>query len=209
MSLKNALEWRYATKQFDPTKKVSETDFNELLALMRLTPSSFGLQPWKFIVVETPQLREKIKTIAWNQSQITQASHLIVLTRPSTLTPQDVDRYITSIAKTRNTPKENLSKYQDIILTFLSKMDDPQKKSWMEKQLYIAFGFLMMACAIKHIDACPIEGFAPPELDSLLDLPKRGLNAIALCAIGYRAQTDHHATAPKVRYPLSDIVITL
>lgn len=196
----NELEWRYATKKFNPSKKISETQFKELLETLRLAPSSFGLQPWKFIVVKDDALRQRIKTVAWNQSQVVDASHLIVLCVPKKIDEAYVKNFVAQIAKVRNLPIESLKSYEDMMLGFIKSHSEEWLSNWMKRQLYIAFGFLMYACAQVRIDSCPMEGFDPSEVDKLLKLSERGLESVALCPIGYRADDDSYASLKKVRF---------
>lgn len=208
MTIKQSLEWRYATKKFDANKKVSETDLEVLLQALRLSPSSFGLQPWKFIVVTNPDTRQKLKAASWNQTQITDASHLIVLARQTDMTEAHVSAYISDIAKKRNSTVESLEGYKQMMNGFIKAMSPDKKSEWMSRQVYIALGFLMAACAVHSIDACPMEGFDPKAYDDILNLESKGLSTVVLCPVGYRSADDKYASEVKVRYPLSQVVIT-
>ena len=205
----DALNFRYATKKFDSQKKVSDTDFADLLESLRLSPSSFGLQLWGFVVVQNNQLRKQIQDIAWNQEQITQASHLIVLCTRDQITDGDIASHISAVATARQVDEESLKGYKDMMHHFIFSQDQASQLSWMQRQVYIAFGFLMSACALKSIDTCPIEGFDAKKCDELLQLPSKKLASVALCAVGYRAQDDGYAAAKKVRYPLDNLVCYL
>jgi nitroreductase len=208
MTIKQSLEWRYATKQFDATKKVSDSDLEELLEALQLSPSSFGLQPWKFIVVTNPDTRAKLKAASWNQTQITDASHLIVLARQTDMTEAHVSAYISDIAKKRNSAEESLEGYKQMMNGFIKAMSLDKKSDWMSRQVYIALGVLLTTCAIKHIDACPMEGFDHNAYDDILNLKSKGLTSVVLCPVGYRSTKDHYDEEAKVRYPLSQLVIT-
>ncbi len=200
------LNWRYATKKFDSDKKISEIDLNELLEVLRISPSSFGLQPWKFIVVENKELREKIKIAAWNQSQVTDASHLIVLCAKKDITSKDITHYIEEIAKKRGISAESLKGFEDMMVGFRNNLDKEKTCEWSKKQVYLAEGFLLSACAMKKIDACPMEGFNPMEVNKILELENKELTSVLLCPIGYRANDDSTANYIKVRFDTKEII---
>ena len=203
----DALNWRYATKQFNITKKVSEKDLNELLESARLSASSFGLQPWKFVVVEDKKLREKLKGEGFGQPQITDASHLIVLCAVKNVDEKYIKKYIEQTAKVRGIPKESLKGYEDMLIGFAKQLNKEQMLNWTKKQTYIALGVLLSACALKKIDASPMEGFNPKKFDEILGLEKLGLSSAVLCAVGYRSEDDETQKYKKVRFDTKDIVI--
>lgn len=202
----NALEWRASIKVFNPEKKLSETQLNTLLTSLHLSASSFGLQPWKFLVITNPELRQKLRENSWNQTQVTDASHLIVLCRKTDITPSDVDTYIQHIATTRNTPAEALAGYAQMMKGYIANMDESQRASWMEKQVYIALGSLLTAAAVEKIDSCPLEGFDKNAYNTLLDLPRLGYSACVVCALGFRDATDTYGSAKKVRFPKETVI---
>lgn len=199
-----ALQWRYATKQFDPTKRISDADVHELTESLRLSASSFGLQPWKFIVVNDPALRAKIKEHAWNQSQVTDASHLIVLAARKDIRDEYIRKFITATAEARGTTIEALKGYEDMMLGTVRNMPPEAITAWNQRQVYIALGTLLLGAAQKGIDACPMEGFDPKKVDEVLGMTE--YTVTALCPVGYRAATDKYAGAAKVRFPASEIV---
>ncbi len=207
MTLTHSLHWRYATKQFDPNKKISDQDFSELLESLQMSPSSFGLQPWKFIIVTNPNIRQQLKTASWNQTQVTDASHLIVFARQTDMTDAHISAFIGEIAKTRHTSLESLESYQQMMVSFITKLSPEKRAAWMERQVYIALGFLLLSAATKQIDACPMEGFDPAQYDEILDLHSKGLTSVVVCPVGYRSQDDKYASEAKVRYPLSQLII--
>ncbi|HLD03003.1 MAG TPA: NAD(P)H-dependent oxidoreductase [Candidatus Nanoarchaeia archaeon] len=205
-SLNKDLEWRYATKKFNPDKKVSEEDFSDLLESLRLSASSYGLQPWKFIAIEDSELRKTLRKHAWDQPQVTDASSFIVLCAKDDVTPEYIKEYIRDIAKTRDIKEEALKGYEDMMLGSFSKKDPHARIEWAKKQVYIALGTLLAACAHKRIDACPMEGFDHEKFNEILDLKKQGLTATVCCAIGYRADDDANAKMKKVRFSMDKIV---
>lgn len=203
----DALQWRYATKKFDPSKKISETDLHELLEAARLAPSSYGLQPWGFVAVTDPALRKQLREHAWNQAQVEDASHLIVLCARTDVNEAFVKQYIETIVKTRNVPRESLKGGEDMILGFVKGETPESLVAWAQKQVYLALGILLESAALKRIDACPMEGFVPEKFNEVLGLKKHNLTATVLCTLGYRAADDHAAKHMKVRFPASDVVL--
>lgn len=201
------LNWRYATKLFDPTKKVSDQDFETILESLRLTASSFGTQPWKFVVVKNPDIREQLKKASWDQPQMTDASHLIVLCRINEITPAYIDKYVADKAKDLNEPIENSKGAKDMMIGFLNGKSTEEKTVWLRNQVYIALGNLLTTCASLNIDACPMEGLDAAKFDEILGLEKYGINTVVACPIGYRSENDKYATRKKFRFPKAELVI--
>lgn len=209
MEFLQKLNWRYATKGFDPAKKLSAEQVEGLLEALRLAPSSFGLQPWKFVLVENAELRAKLRASSWNQAQITDASHLIVLCRKDKLTQADVNAYIEATARTREQELASLDGFRDMMHGFLEAMDAEKAGIWSSKQVYIALGVLLSACAAADIDSCPMEGFDAAQYDEILDLPAKGLHAVVVCPVGFRSADDKYAMAKKVRYSKEELIVRL
>lgn len=208
-SLLESLQWRYATKKFDSEYQIPADLREALLQSLRLTPSSFGLQPWKFVVVENPALRQSLRPASHNQDQIVEASLLLVLCRPEEFGKEDVRRYVRSVAQTRRQPLDALLAYQQMMEAYVLHLTPEARAAWMEKQVYIALGNLLTSSALLGLDACPIEGISRDEYDRILGLPERGLRTLVVCALGRRASDDRYATAAKVRYTPEDLFITL
>lgn len=203
----NDLNWRYATKKFDPSKKIPDQQFNELLEALRLSPSSYGLQPWKFVVVKDPQVRNELKANAWNQPQITDADVLIVLCALKTMDEKYVKHFVQSISQTRGTPIEALAGYEQMMIGTLKGKSPDELSHWMKRQVYIALGVLMAECAQRKIDACPMEGFDSKKFDEILNLSQEGVESVVLCPVGYRDQDDQYAQLKKVRFDHKEIFI--
>jgi len=201
-----SLNWRYATKKFDTDKKVSESDVNDLIESLRLAPSSFGLQPWKFIIVTDRKIREQLKEHAYNQAQITDASHLIVLCVRTDVDEAHVDKFVESIAKTRGVSKESLNDYAQIMTGSVKSRSEHHVTEWSRRQVYIALGFLIFAASMKRIDSCPMEGFDSAKFDEILGLKKENLSSVVLCPVGYRSKDDGYAQAKKVRFSKNDVI---
>ncbi|MEZ5426117.1 MAG: NAD(P)H-dependent oxidoreductase [Pyrinomonadaceae bacterium] len=200
------LNWRYATKKFDPEKKVSDEDWEILEQALILAPSSFGLQPFKFLVVTDPEMKEKLRPAAWGQAQITDSSHLVVVTARKDMAENHVAEFIDRIVEVRGTPREMLADYENMIEGFRKKaVAGGWIGPWSQRQAYIALGFLLETAALLGIDACPMEGFEPDQFDQILGL--KDYTATALCAIGYRdADGDWLEPLPKVRFSKEKLI---
>ena len=203
------LNWRYATKQFDPAGTLSDDEIRLLDESLRLAPSSFGLQPWTFVVVNDPKLREQMVAHSWGQRQVADAARLYVLCRRATLTGADVTEYVHDVARTTGTPRESLSGYEKMMTGFVAKLSGDQLVEWSEKQVYIALGSLMTAAAAAGIDTCPMEGFERAKVDELLNLPAMGLRSVVMCPAGRRAATDKYAARKKVRWPREKVFLEI
>jgi len=202
------LEWRYATKKFDSTKKIPAADWDALERSLVLTPSSFGLQPWKFVVVTKPDVREKLVAASWNQRQILDASHVVVLAIQKDVGPTHVSRYVADVAKTRGVAVESLDGFKKMMLGFLARpRSEFDVNAWAALQCYIAIGTFMTAAAMMGIDTCPMEGIVPAQYDGILGLAPLGLATTVVCCAGYRAKDDAYASAKKVRFAREDVIV--
>lgn len=201
------LRWRYATKKFDAQKKIPATTWSALEQALVLSPSSFGLQPWKFYVVESPAVREQLKAASWGQSQVTDASHLVVFTVKKSMGPADVDRLVDAMVKERGADRAQLEGYRQMMLGFVAKVPfGITQEEWSARQVYIAVGQLLASAAMLGVDACPIEGLDPAAYDRVLGLEAKGYRTLCSAALGYRASDDRHANLAKIRYPLAEMV---
>lgn len=204
--LLDRLNWRYATKQFDPNRKISSQDWATLEDALLLTPSSGGLQPWKFIVVTDPAVRAKLLPASYGQPQITNASHLVVFAAKKNFSEADVDVFITHAAAKRGVPVESLAPFRDMLVGGIVKsMDEPARDAWARNQAYIALGNLLTSAALLGIDACPMEGFDRAQYDDILSLNKQGFGSAVIATLGYRTASDQYAAAPKVRFPKEQV----
>jgi nitroreductase len=202
-------KWRYATKKFDSTKKVSQEDLNSLKEAIRLSASSFGLQLYKVFIVENTELRAKLQPASWGQTQIVDASHLIVFANQTTVTDADVDGYLKNVSETRNVPLEALAGYGDYMKGAVGGMPEDVKSIWTAKQTYLALGNLLNAAAELKIDVTPMEGFVPAQYNEILGLDKLNLNASLVAAVGYRHEEDATQHQAKVRKSNEELFITL
>ncbi len=206
-SLLRQLNWRYATKKFDPTRKISAADWAVLEQALVLTASSYGLQPWKFIVVTDPALKARLRPASWNQAQVEDCSHHVVFTVKEDISEADVDRFIARIAEVRGVTPESLAAYKGYMVGDL--VNGPRHaiiKEWAARQAYIALGNLLTSAAVLGIDACPFEGIEPAKYDEILGLKGTGYATVAACPVGYRSDDDKYASVPKVRFDAKDVV---
>lgn len=209
MNTLEKLHWRYATKQFDPAKKLTEEQVQLLLESLRLAPSSYGLQPWKFILVTDPTVREQLRAAADNQPQVTDASHFIVLAVPREVTPALVDQYMNSIVETRGVTLESLQLFRDRIVQTISKRTEEENHNWSIRQAYIALGMALGVAAVEQIDTCALEGFNPDMFDTILGLSEHGFTAVVALAAGFRAVDDAAADRKKVRFLPEEVIIEI
>jgi len=204
--LLDRLNWRYATKQFDPTRKINAQDWATLEDALLLTPSSGGLQPWKFIVVTDAAVRAKLSPASYGQPQITNASHLVVFAAKKNFNEADVDAFISRAAATRGVSIESLAPFRDMLVGGIVRaMDEQARDAWARNQAYIALGNLLTSAALLGIDACPMEGFDRAQYDEILGLKAQGYASAVIATVGYRAATDQSASAPKVRFPKEQV----
>jgi len=204
------LNWRYATKQFDPQRKISAADWDALEQSLLLTPSSFGLQPWKFIVVTEPVLREKLVPASWGQRQVADASHLVVFAIKKNLGERDIESYLDRISEVRGVSRESLIGFRGVLLGAIIKgMDQAARRAWAARQVYIALGNFLSSAALLGIDAGPMEGIQTAKYDEILGLDKQGLSAVVVAAAGYRDQSDGYAALKKVRFPKQDVLVQM
>src|ERR1700744_2097201 len=207
MSLIDKLNWRYATKKFDHTKKLSAEQLDELLKAVQLSPSSAGLQAYKVIVVEDAAIKEQLRAAANNQAQLTDASQVIIFASDTNLDEAYAKNYIDLVAKTRSVGRETLAGFEQMLTGNINRLDDAQKLAWSHKQTYIALGVLLTAAAELGIDACPMEGFNAAKFDEILGLKEKGLAVSVIAAIGFHAEDDNYANLPKVRRPKEELFI--
>ncbi len=201
--------WRYATKKFDASKKISEADLDQLKEAIRLSTSSYGLQPYKIIVVENADLRAQIQTAAWGQSQIVDASHLLIFANQINFGDTEIEAYAKNTALTRGLTLESVTGFADFMKSKISTLPEDVKNIWSAKQTYLALGNLLNAAAHLKIDATPMEGFVPEKVNAILGLNELSLNACLIATIGYRHEEDALQYLKKVRKPNTELFITL
>ncbi|OGS69192.1 MAG: NAD(P)H-dependent oxidoreductase [Flavobacteria bacterium RIFCSPLOWO2_12_FULL_31_7] len=201
--------WRYATKKFNSEKKISESDFEILKDAIQLSSSSYGLQPYKVLIIENEEIRKQLQPASWGQSQIVDASHLLVFANITTIDADYINKYAENVATTRNIPFESVKGYADFMIGNITNLTPEQQNIWTAKQTYLALGNLLNAAAELKIDVTPMEGFVPDQYDEILGLKEKGLHATLVATVGYRHDEDDTQHYTKVRKPKSELFETI
>ncbi len=204
--LVESLNWRYAAKKFDPAQVIAPDVWSALEEALVLTPSSFGLQPWKFFVVTDRATKEQLVPHSWGQRQVADCSHLVVFGQKLGLAPEDADRLIARTAAVRGVPEAALEGYRKMMHGFIKPKPQSELDAWNRNQVYLALSQFMVGCALLGVDTCPMEGFAPSEYDRILGLKAKGYTAAVICPAGYRAADDESAGKAKVRFSRAEVV---
>jgi len=205
--LVETFQWRYATKQFDPEKKIPADLWQALEEALILSPSSYGLQPWGFFIVTDDATKTALRSHSWNQAQVTDCSHLVVFAIREVIDEAHVDRFIERMVEVRGGTAEGLKFYRDMMTSDI--IHGPRSKwvhEWASRQAYIALGNFMTAAALLGIDTCPMEGLDPTKYDEILGLPAKGFRTVVACPAGYRHSDDKYASLPKVRFDKSELI---
>ncbi|GAK96502.1 oxygen-insensitivone NAD(P)H nitroreductase [Nonlabens tegetincola] len=206
MEIIDNLKWRYAVKQFDSTKKVDNDKLMTLVEAFNLTATSYGLQPVKLMVVKDQALKSMMVEKSYGQKQLEQASHILVFCTRK-IGRDEIVTYFNTVKDVRGTADDILNPFKEFLLDSFSKKTEDEIELWAQKQAYIALGNLLTVCAQLKIDACPMEGFLPKEIDQLLGLESLGLKSVLMLPIGYRSSEDYMASLKKVRLPLKEMVM--
>lgn len=207
-SIKN-LEWRYATKKFDATKSLSNSQINILKEAFNLTATSYGLQPVKMVVIQNKEIQNQLVAHSWNQTQVVEASHVLVLCIPKNYTTEDVEKYFSLVKKIRNTPDEILNPFKEMLTSSIDSKSQEELKTWNTNQAYIALGNLMTVAANEQIDTCPMEGFIPEKYDEILNLDKHNLTSVLVLPVGYRADDCFMKDLKKIRKKTEEVIIEI
>jgi len=203
------LKWRYAVKKFDHHKILSDNQINILKQAFNLTASSYGLQPIKLVVVKNKDIQKELVLHSWNQQQVSQASHLLVICVDTKLDETDVEKYFERVKEIRNTPDEIINSFKEYLKTTISGKTTEDLLSWGKNQAYLALGNLLTVCANEKIDSCPMEGFIPEKYDEVLGLKEKNLSSVLVLPVGYRAEDDIMTQQKKVRKNIDEIVIDI
>lgn len=203
--IKKALSWRYAVKTFDPSKKVADSDLKTILESAHMAPSSFGIEAWKFLVVSNPEIRAKIRAVGYDQTKITDASHLIVVTRRTDVRENIARELVERTAKTQGKDISELKGLEDMVTGAISYKPGDAVDAWAQAQTYIPLGMMIETAALLGIDAGPMEGFSGAEIDEILGLKEKNLATVTMLALGYRGD-DEFADLPKTRREFDEVV---
>jgi nitroreductase len=205
--LLEALQWRYATKKFDSARRIPEEQWKVLEESMILTPSSFGLQPWRFVWVKNPDVLARLPAMSWGQTQPVDCSHYVVFAQRKDLSVADVDKFVDRIVEVRGGTRESLEGYRGMMLQAQKTgMERGSINAWSARQVYIALGQTMAAAALMGIDTCALEGIDARQYDELLGLAAEGYTSLCGLAFGYRSADDKYANVPKVRFEAADVL---
>ncbi len=205
-TITTALNWRYAAKAYDPAATITKEELDTILESGRLAPSSYGIEAWKFIVVENKELRAKLRAAAWDQPQCTDASHLVIIARRTDVRENITEELMQRTAKTRNIPIESLDGYRTMVNGTIQSRSDEALDAWIAKQVYIALGTMVETAALLKVDSSPMEGFDPKQFDEILGLPAQHLASTVVLALGHRAASDAFASCAKVRRSADDVI---
>jgi nitroreductase len=206
--LLESLEWRYATKKFDNTKKIDADTWNALEKTLILTPSSYGAMPYKFIIVQTQAIKDQLTAASYGQAQVSDCSHHVVFVAKEKMDADHLRKYVEQMASVRGIKADDLAGYEKMMVgNLVDKMSAEQSFKWASNQAYIALGNFMTAAAVLGVDACPFEGINPLKYDEILGLSGTGWKTVCACPTGYRATDDKYADAKKVRFDAKDLII--
>jgi nitroreductase len=206
--LVDALHWRYDTQKFDASRKIEPEAWNALEEVLVLTPSSIGLQPWKFFVVTNPEVRARLREAAWNQSQVADCSHFVVFAVRKNIGAEHVNRHVDRIVEVRGVERETLGKFGQMAVRNLdAARAEGRLDTWQTHQVYIALGSFMTGAAVLGIDTCPMEGFKPSKFDEILGLTGTAYASTVACAAGFRHPEDKYAMHKKVRFRAEDVIV--
>lgn len=209
MNVIEQLRWRYATKKFDPTRKLQEDQIEILKEAFNLTALSFGLQPVKLVILRNQDKKEELLPHAFGQEQITNASHLLIFCIETVIDEEFIRSYFDKVKAVRNTSEEILKPYRDFLIADFNKKTSEEIEAWAKNQAYLALGNLLTVCALEKIDACPMEGFLPKKFDKVLQLGQEGLKSVLIMPVGYRAEDDEFSSMEKVRKEISESIMEI
>lgn len=209
MQVLDSLRWRYAVKKFDDGKIVPEEKIDTIKEAFNLTASSYGLQPFKLVVIKNKEIQNQLVEHSWNQKQVTQASHVLVMTVPKSYSTEEVSSYFNRVKNIRNTPDEIINPFQEFLTNTVASKSQEELLAWNKNQAYLAMGNLLTVCALEEIDSCPMEGFIPEKYDEVLGLEGQNLTSVLVLPIGYRAEDDYMKSQKKVRKNLEEVIFQI
>lgn len=209
MNTLDSLKWRYATKKFDTNKQLTKSQINTLKEAFNLTATSYGLQPISLVIIKKKDIQKQLVAHSWNQEQVAQASHLLVICIPKEYTKKEVENYFKLVKEIRNTPEKIINPFKEFLIDDISKKTQEELFLWNKNQAYLALGNLLTVCALEKIDSCPMEGFTPEKYDEILDLKKHNLTSILVLPVGFRAEDCFMKNLAKVRKKTKDSVIEI
>lgn len=209
MTVLEKLQWRYAVKKFDENKILSNEKLQIVKEAFNLTATSYGLQPLKLVVIHNKEIQKELVAHSWNQKQVLDASHLLVICVPKRYTSKEVSTYFDLVQKIRNTPDEIINPFKEFLTSEINKKTQEELLLWSKNQAYLALGNLLTVCALENIDSCPMEGFIPEKYDEFLQLDKQNLTSVLVLPIGFRADDDYMKDLKKVRKNIDEMIINV
>lgn len=209
MDLIESLKWRYAVKKFDKNKILTDKQIQTLKEAFNLTASSYGLQPLKLLIIKNKTIQKDLVLHSWNQPQVLEASHLLIICIPKKYTSEKVKEYFNLVQKVRNTPDSIINPFKKFLTKEIENKTQEELFAWNKNQAYLALGNLLTACAVEKIDACPMEGFLPEKYDEILKLSEQNLTSVLVLPVGFRAEDDYMKDLKKVRKKVDDSVIEI
>lgn len=204
-----SLKWRYAVKKFNSEKTLTEAQIKTLKQAFNLTATSYGLQPLKLVVIHNKLIQKKLILHSWNQAQVVDASHLLVICIPKKYEKKEVENYFKLVQKTRNTSNKILDPFKEFLTSEIEKKSQEELLLWNKNQAYLALGNLLTVCALEKIDSCPMEGFIPEKYDEILKLSEQNLTSVLVLPVGFRAEDDYMKDLKKIRKPMNDVIIDI
>lgn len=204
-----SLQWRYATKKFDNSKQLSSEQIAILKESFNLTPTSYGLQPLKLVVIQHKELQEQLLEHSAHQQQVVTASHLLVICIEKNVNSEFIKQNFELVKDIRETPEKILKPFREFLLKDFKNKTEEEIKIWAVNQAYLALGNLLTVCAHEGIDACPMEGFNAEKYDEVLNLDEKNLQSVLILPVGYRAEDDIFADLKKVRRPMEETIIEI
>ncbi len=209
MNIIDSLKWRYAVKKFDSEKQLSDSQINTLKEAFNLTATSYGLQPLKLVIVKNKEIQQQLVPHSWNQQQVLQVSHLLVICTKDNFTTKEVTNYFNLVQKLRNTPDDVITPFKEFLTAEISKKTQEELFLWNKNQAYIALGNLLTVCAIEKIDTCPMEGFTPEKYDEVLNLKEQNLKSVLVLPVGFRANDDYMKDLKKIRKETQETILEI
>ncbi len=205
--IQTALQWRYATKAYDKQKKISAEQWGMLKNALQLAPSSYGLQPWKFMIIQNPSLRSELRKVSWDQAIVEDCSHYVVFCTLKEMSAEHIQKHIQRTAQVRNIDPSQLEGYKQFMMKkLLEEKSKSEHLEWNRRQAYIAMGFLLETAALIQVDATPIEGLEPAKYDEILKLNKTPYASVAAVALGFRSPEDKYQQMAKSRFALDEVI---
>ena len=204
-----SLQWRYAVKKFDTEKQLSSSQINTLKEAFNLTATSYGLQPLKLVVIQNKTIQKELVTYSFNQPQVLEASHLLVICVPDNYTTEQIENYFDLVKKIRNTPEAVIAPFKEFLTSEIRSKTQEELFAWNKNQAYLALGNLLTVCALEKIDACPMEGFIPEKYDEILNLKKHNLKSVLVLPVGFRANDCYMKDLKKVRKQTEETIIEI